>query len=62
MADTGGDVAVEGTARPDRWPTVDVAPLPWRGGRLLDLAGLGAVALTGLVLRVLQRSPLWLDE
>jgi mannosyltransferase len=62
VADTGGEVAAEGAARPDRWPTVEVAPLPWRGGRLLDLVALGGVALTGLVLRVLQRSPLWLDE
>jgi uncharacterized membrane protein len=48
--------------RPGRWPAIEVAPLPWRGGRLLDLAGLAAIGLAGLVLRVLQRSPLWLDE
>ena len=60
MPSTDGDA--EGPARPDRWPTVEVAPLPWRGARLLDLAGLAFIGLAGLVLRVLQRSPLWLDE
>jgi hypothetical protein len=37
-------------------------PLPWPGARLLDLAALAVIGLGGLVLRVLQRSPLWLDE
>ena len=60
MGGTGGEVA-EGSAGP-RWPAVEVAPLPWRGGRLIDLAALAVVGLTGLVLRVVQRSPLWLDE
>ncbi len=52
----GGDAA-----RPP-WPAVDVVALPWPGGRALDLVGLAAVAVVGAVLRVLQRSPLWLDE
>lgn len=40
----------------------DVPPLrrPW--GRALDVAAVAVVAAIGLVLRVLQRSPLWLDE
>lgn len=60
---TGGDSARPGRAAPrPPWPAVDVEPLPWRSGRLLDLVGLAAVAVAGLVLRVLQRSPLWLDE
>lgn len=45
-----------------RWPDIDVVPLPWRWGRALDLAGLAGIALVGVVLRVFQRSPLWLDE
>ncbi len=44
------------------WPEAEVAPLPWRYGRAFDLVALAAVAVAGLVLRVLQRSPLWLDE
>ena len=44
------------------WPEADVAPLPWRMGRAVDLVALALVAVLGLVLRVLQRSPLWLDE
>jgi mannosyltransferase len=51
-----------GEDTPDRWPAIDVAPLPWRAGRLLDLTALAGIAVCGLVLRVLQRSPLWLDE
>lgn len=45
-----------------RWPAIDVAPLPWRAGRAVDLAGLVLVAVLGAGLRVVQRSPLWLDE
>lgn len=56
MASAGGEDTPAG------WPAVPVAPLPWRAGRLLDLGGLAAVAVAGAVLRVLQRSPLWLDE
>ncbi len=44
------------------WPQVEVPPLRPRWGRALDVIGLGVVAVVGLVLRVLQRSPLWLDE
>lgn len=54
--------AAPGEGTPDRWPAIGVAPLPWRAGRLLDLGALAAVGVLGLVLRVLQRSPLWLDE
>lgn len=60
-----GDAALPapaGRATPPPWPAIEVAPLPWRAGRALDLAGLAAVAVAGLVLRVVQRSPLWLDE
>lgn len=49
-------------ARPGRWPDVPVPQLPWRGGKVLDRAGLVVVAAVAVVLRVVQRSPLWLDE
>lgn len=61
--DGGGDEQehpVEGGG--PRWPNVEVVALPWRAGRALDLAGVAVVALTATILRVLQRSPLWLDE
>ncbi len=45
-----------------RAPVADVPPLRPRWGRALDAAAVAVVAATGLVLRVLQRSPLWLDE
>lgn len=44
------------------WPEVNVPALRPRWGRALDLVGLTVVALLGLILRVVQRSPLWLDE
>ncbi len=64
---SGTDPTVPGAgATPERpwgrWPAIDVVPLPWAGGRVLDAVGLAVVAVVGLALRVLQRSPLWLDE
>lgn len=46
----------------DPWPAVDVPRSRHRWVRALDLIALAAVAVAGLVLRVWQRSPLWLDE
>ncbi len=46
----------------DPWPVVPVPPLRPRWGRALDLVGLAVVAILGVGLRVVQRSPLWLDE
>lgn len=43
-------------------PDVAVPPLRPAWGRTFDVAAVTVVAATGLVLRVLQRSPLWLDE
>lgn len=41
---------------------MEVPPLRPRWGRALDLIGLVVVAVLGVGLRVVQRSPLWLDE
>ena len=60
-ADTADDVADPGH-RWEPWPVVPVPPLRPRWGRALDLVGLAVVALAGVALRVVQRSPLWLDE
>jgi mannosyltransferase len=49
-------------ARPGAWPAIEVPPLRVRGLRVLDPLVVAGVAVLGLVLRVVQRSPLWLDE
>ncbi|CAN5765868.1 hypothetical protein BH24ACT4_BH24ACT4_07000 [soil metagenome] len=44
------------------WPTVEVPQPGWMWLRVLDAVAVAGIAVAGLVLRVLQRSPLWLDE
>lgn len=44
------------------WPEVEVPALRPRWGRALDRVGLVVVAVLGVALRVVQTSPLWLDE
>lgn len=55
-------VPADAHRRWDPWPAVEVPGWERPGWRALDRLALVAVAVAGLVLRVLQRSPLWLDE
>lgn len=49
-------------APPEPWPSVEVPPLRPHWLRWLDPVAVVGIALAGLALRVVQRSPLWLDE
>lgn len=51
-----------GDHRWDPWPDVEVPRPRQAWARALDLVALAGIALLGLALRVVQRSPLWLDE
>lgn len=51
-----------GEHRWEPWPAVDLARPVRAWARVLDVVLLVVIGVVGLVLRFLQRSPLWLDE